>query len=171
MKERDAADTSVPVRSQTIRVRLFRPADLDTVIELFKGSVRKVARRDYTANQVAAWAPNEIDREQWAARTVGNSTWVAEIDAVIAGFIDLKPDGHIDMLYVDPALQGQGVATALLSQVEAAARVRRIPKLFAEASITARPFFEKQGFRVTSPQTVKLRGEEFLNFKVEKPLA
>jgi putative acetyltransferase len=42
--------------------------------------------------------------------------------------------------------------------------------LYTEASITARPAFEAQGFRVIAAQTVERRGESFTNYRMEKAL-
>ena len=40
-----------------------------------------------------------------------------------------------------------------------------------EASITARPFFESQGFAMVTPQVVVLRRVEFVNYRMERMLA
>ena len=52
------------------------------------------------------------------------------------------------------------------------AEVRRVglARLFTEASITARPFFEALGFRVLAPQVVTCRGVEFVNYRMERVL-
>jgi putative acetyltransferase len=153
-----------------LRVRNYSPADIDALIDLFRASVRIVARRHYTHGQVMAWAPDEIDRQAWATRYASRQAWVAEINDPIAGFSDLEPDGHLDMMFVHPACQGRGVATALLEQVEQAARGLGLARLFTEASITARPFFERRGFRVITAQTVSIRGQDLVNYRMEKPL-
>lgn len=150
-------------------IRPYVPDDLDGVIALFHASVRRVAIRDYTEDQVKAWAPDEADRERWASRRASRPTWVAEIDGALAGFTDLEPDGHLDMMYVHPDHQGRGVAGALLRQVETEAARLRLARLFTEASITARPFFERKGFRVIAPQTVHIRGQDLVNYRMEKP--
>jgi putative acetyltransferase len=102
-------------------VRGYLSADIDSLIDLFRASVRTVARRDYSYEQVIAWAPDRIDREAWAVRCASRQVWVAAIDGNLVGFGDLEPDGHLDMMYVRPDYQGRGVATALLEQVERAA--------------------------------------------------
>jgi putative acetyltransferase len=153
-----------------LRVRDYSLADIDALIDLFRASVRIVARRDYTHEQVMAWAPDEIDRQAWAARCASRQTWVAEIDDHIAGFSDMEPDGHLNMMFVHPACQGAGVATALLEQVEKSARGSGLIRLFTEASITARPFFERRGFRVITAQTVSIREQTLVNYRMEKPL-
>ena len=82
----------------TIILRDYRPDDLTALIDVFRGAVRAVARRDYSERQVLAWAPDCIDSKEFALRRTAKPTWVAEIHDEIAGFADLEPDGHIDML-------------------------------------------------------------------------
>ena len=147
-------------------IRRYDAADLDAVMSVFLRSVRGVASRDYDAGQIAAWA--QVDRDVWSHRRLDRPTWVALIDGVIAGFIDLEGSGHIDMLFVDAASQRGGVASALLDTVENAARVQRLAVLDTDASITARPFFEKHGFQVVRSQDVALRGQRLTNFRMEK---
>jgi putative acetyltransferase len=155
---------------QILSVRDYLPADIDALIDLFRASVRMVARRDYSHEQVMAWAPDDIDPLSWAARNAHRRAWVAEIDGKVAGFTDLEPDGHLGMMYAHPAYQGRGVATALLEHVEAAARQSGLARLYTEASITARPFFERRGFQVIAAQTASTRGQDFVNYRMEKHL-
>jgi putative acetyltransferase len=160
--------TGIPAAS--IFVRDYRPADLDALIALFRESVRKIARHDYTQGQVMAWAPDDIDRASWAARRSSRPTWVAEIGGVVAGFTDLTADGLIDMLYVHPTYQRRGIARALVERADSAARAGGLLRLRTEASIAARPVFERLGFRVVEAQTVILRGEALVNYRMEKLL-
>ena len=153
-----------------VSIRPYTLADLDLLIALFNGAVRRVASRDYTPAQIAAWAPDTPDRAAWAARLGGRPTLVAEMDGVIAGFSDLEPDGHIDMLFVDADHQGRGVAGALLDRIETMAREQGLERLFTEASITARPVFEHRGFHVEAAQDVPLRGQTFRNYRMTKAL-
>jgi putative acetyltransferase len=153
-----------------VNIRRYQPSDLDAVMDVFRGSVRRIAIRDYSEAQVKAWAPDEPDRERWAARRASRPTWVAKIDGAIAGFTDLEPDGHVDMMFVHPDHQGKGVADALLATVESEAARLGLERLHTEASITAKPFFERKGFRVIAPQTVSLRGQDFVNYRMEKRL-
>ena len=74
------------------------------------------------------------------------------------------------MMFVDPAHQGRGVARMLLAYIETRAQDQGIGRLFTEASITARPFFEKCGFDLIAEQEVLLRGQTFTNFRMVKTL-
>ncbi|HKX06870.1 MAG TPA: GNAT family N-acetyltransferase [Stellaceae bacterium] len=153
-----------------MQVRPYAAADLDDLIALFRGSVRQVARRDYSLEQVLAWAPDEIDRDVWALRLAASSTWVGADGDRAVGFASLEPDGHLDMLYVHAELQGRGIATKLLARVEASARARGLARPFTEASITARPFLERRGFAVIQEQIVVRRGQELANFRMDRPV-
>lgn len=153
-----------------IRIRAYRAEDLDALIDLFTGSVRQVASRDYSPAQIEAWAPVAVNREQWATRLGSRPTCVAEAGGQIVGFSDLEPDGHIDMLFVHADHQGRGVARALLDHIHVRAHEQGIDRLFTEASITARPFFERNGFEVMKAQDVELRGQSFRNYRMAKNL-
>ncbi|WP_374989884.1 GNAT family N-acetyltransferase [Rhizobium sp. TH2] len=141
-------------------------ADLDGVIEVFQRAIREVASRDYDPAQVAAWS--KVDRDDWEPWRLTRPTWVAVLDEEIIGFSDLEADGHLDMMFVHPAHQGIGVASMLLTAVEDAARQQGLSRIFTEASITARPFFEKRGFVVDAQQQVTKEDETFINFRMHK---
>jgi putative acetyltransferase len=149
-------------------IRAYDTSDLDAVIEVFLRAIREVASRDYDADQVNAWA--QADRHVWVRRRLDRPTWVALIDSAIAGFSDLKNETHIDMMFVHPAYQRMGVASALLDRVEREARLRHVSVLDTDASITARPFFETRGFRVVQAQRVDVRGVCLTNFRMQKSL-
>lgn len=158
------------MKSDAIRIRDFRASDLDAQIELRRGSIRQIAGRDYTREQIMAWAPDNVDREAAAARNLARRVWVADIGETIVGYTDLESNGHLDRMYVHAEFQRRGIASALLAVVEDAAAEQGIGRLYSEVSITARPFFERRGFRVIAPQTVIHNGLDYLNFRVEKLL-
>ncbi|HUA22481.1 MAG TPA: GNAT family N-acetyltransferase [Steroidobacteraceae bacterium] len=156
-------------KSQAIAIRLYVRTDAPALASLIRVSVRQIASRDYTAAQIQAWAPpDDIDEKRFGEKRASRPTWVAEVQGRIAGFTDLEPDGHVDMLYVHPDFERRGVARALLKQVEEVARATAVPRLYTEASITARPVFEAMGFRIIGPQKVTVRGVSMTNYRMEK---
>ncbi|MBC7560665.1 MAG: GNAT family N-acetyltransferase [Dermatophilaceae bacterium] len=80
-------------------------------------------------------------------------------------------DGYVDMMFVSPRHQRRGVARQLLAHVEAHARSEGTPALSAEASLTARPFFERAGFTVEAEQHPVKAGVELTNYKMRKELS
>ena len=151
-----------------VTVRRYRPSDLDAAIAIYQSAIRDVASRDYDPVQVAGWFA--VDRKEWEPWRLRCPTWIAEVDGVPAGFSDLEPDGHLDMMFVHGRFQGRGVATALLNEVEFLARRLCLGRIFTEASITARPFFARRGFTVIAPQVLEFDGVTFKNFRMEKLL-
>jgi putative acetyltransferase len=151
------------------RVRPYRLADAPALLELFRGAVRRVNARDYSPEQVAAWASDAIDPAGWAARFEGRFAVVAEDEhGRHAGFAELEPDGRIDRFYVSADHQRRGVGCALLMAIESEAARRGLSSLRVEASLTARPFFAARGFAEEAEQVVALRGVSFVNVRMSK---
>lgn len=152
-----------------MQLRLFDPADLPAILALFQGTVRRVNSRDYSLEQVKAWAPDELNAERWHERLTKAVTLVAVLEnGEVVGFGDLEANGHIDCLYTHADHQGRGIGGLILAALEEHARALGLQRLFTEASITARPFFEKHGFGVLAEQQVELRGVTFINYRMEK---
>jgi GNAT superfamily N-acetyltransferase len=152
-----------------MRIRGFQPGDTPAIVRLFCDTVHQVNSRDYTREQVDAWAPEMIDEGRWLTRLANSFTVVAVEGEQIIGFANLESDGHLDCLYAHAQHQRQGVGTALLAALEGKARELGVTRLFTEASITARPFFHRRGFAGLE-QLVACRGEWFINYRMEKNL-
>lgn len=158
----------------TFTIRRWQPDDSAALADIFARAVRETASRDYRPAQIEAWVAGPAD---WAARLGASVTFVA-VERGIAdeagrpiGFMQYEPPTRIDMAYVSPARQRRGVASALLAALEAEAKARQIKVLNVEASITSRPFFAGHGFSLLTPQIVRVRGQEFLNYRMQKKLA
>jgi putative acetyltransferase len=65
---------------------------------------------------------------------------------------------------------GRGVGRRLYEAAEREAGELGLESVSTEASLTARPFFERLGFRVVREQTVVRRGVGLTNFVMEKRL-
>jgi putative acetyltransferase len=151
-------------------LRPYQTGDAVALLALFRDTIRRVNVRDYTPEQVAAWSSDEIDAAQWASRFTGRFVVVAEESQQAVGFAELEASGHIDRLYVSADHQRCGVGRSLLTALVAEAQRLGIIRLFVEASITARAFFEAQGFVLLASQTVWCRGVAFTNYRMERAL-
>jgi GNAT superfamily N-acetyltransferase len=151
-----------------LTLRSYEEMDAAATSRCFDRAVRTTASHDYTPAEVEAWLSGPTSLEWWNRRRLDTHTIVAEVDGAVVGFIDLDDDGYVDMLFVDPAVARTGVATALLARVTEQARA---PALMTNASLTARPFFERHGFTVVAPQVVERDGVGIVNFRMRKPLA
>lgn len=132
--------------------------------KLFYDTVHSVNAADYEPRQLDAWADGQVDLEAWDASFRAHRTLVAEEKGELIGFGDITADGYLDRLYVHRLHQRRGVATALCDRLEQLAD----GPIVTYASITARPFFEKRGYRVVRRQQVERRGVLLTNFVMEK---
>ena len=153
-----------------MKIRSFEPPDAAQIAQLFHDTVREVNCRDYSSQQVKAWAPDDLNFRNWIEVCSGRSTYVAEIDGLIVGFAELETNGHIDCFYCHKNYQRCGVGRQLYTAIAAEALALNLPNLFTEASITARPFFQRLGFTIVREQQVMCRGETFTNYAMQKLL-
>lgn len=152
-------------------VRLAEPDDAGAIACLYYETIHAVNSRDYTVEQVEAWAgPAIATPDQWRKRQDAKTVWVAIAEIGIAGFAELDPNGHIDCFYCHKNYQGRGAGKALYETLEKESLAKGFDRLFTEASITARPFFERCGFTVVKRQEVVCRGVAMINFAMEKSL-
>ncbi|NOH94329.1 GNAT family N-acetyltransferase [Vibrio sp. AIC-3] len=151
-----------------IRIRNYQANDDKALWEIFFHTVRNVNVRDYSQQQVEAWAPSSFDFALWKKRMNGLQPFVAELDGCVVGYTDLQPNGLIDHFFCHHEYQGKGVGKALMEHVFTVGRVRGISRYFSEVSITARPFYEHLGFKVVNEQEVEMRGVKLTNYVMEK---
>ena len=145
--------------------RKYAKTDCAELAELFYDTVHTVNAKDYTREQLDAWATGEINLEAWNESFQAHHTVVAEMDGKIVGFGDMDETGYLDRLYVHKDYQRRGMATAICDALEQNAKAAEFS---THASITARPFFEKRGYTAHREQQVERRGELLANFVMRK---
>ena len=148
-----------------MKLREYRSGDLREIADLFYQTVHTVNARDYTPEQLDAWADGNPDLEAWDASFQAHETLVAEEDGKIVGFGDLDRSGYLDRLYVHREHQGRGIASLLCSRLE---ELSEGDVVTVHASVTAKPLFEKRGYRTVKEQQVNRKGILLTNFVMEK---
>ena len=155
-----------------MHIREALSADAPAIVRLFYETVHRINSRDYSSEQINAWAPAVPDARHWADERMSNRlTLVAEEQGTLIGFTELEHSGHVGALFVHHAYQGRGTGRALVGQLEREALARGMMHLFVEVSLTARTFFEANGFRIVEEETV-IRNEIALRrLRMDKRLA
>ena len=76
-------------------------------------------------------------------------TYLATLDEMgrIIGFTSMNTEGYMHAIFVHKNWQGKGVAKQLLLEAKKMANKYRVQRIWAEISITARPFFERHGYK------------------------
>ena len=150
-----------------MQIRPYAEADARATLSVFLAAVTETASLHYSAEQIAAWArPDERDVNKWNSARKSLNSYVATIGAEVAGFADVGDDGYIDMMFVAPKFGRRGVASALLAHLHHIAVGVGASELYTNASITARPFFEKHGFTVVAEQHPVTLGVEMTNYRM-----
>lgn len=151
-------------------IREFREQDAPILWALFYNTIRNINLRDYTEQQVTAWAPDEFDAQLWLKKMTVIQPFVAELDGVIVGYSDVQPSGLVDHFFCHHEYQGQGVGRALMTHVIKQAEAKGLDRIYSEVSITARPFYEHMGFTVVNEQQIEVRGSTLTNYVMERQL-
>src|SRR6266849_3042872 len=146
-------------------------SDTPLLAEIFRASIAELTTDDYSEAQQAAWMASAGDEAAFGARLAGELTLVATIDGAAVGFAALKGADVIDMLYVHPAVAGQGIGAQLCDALEKLAAARGATKLAADASDTALGFFTRRGFVPQRRNSVPRDDEWLANTTVQKTLS
>jgi len=152
-----------------MKLRKYRPDDCKDVWNLFYNTIHSINRVDYTEVQLDAWAPKDMDLPTWNKRMLKNDyAIVAEYNNAIVGIGTADDTGYLDLLYVHKDYQRMSIATLIADNIEDYLYRKGTQAISTDASITAKPFFEKRGFVVQMKRSVECNGQFLTNFKMEK---
>ncbi len=150
-------------------IRRLAAQDIPEMRKLFRATVLTVNSKDYTKEEVEDWASCGDSVEHWKELLAKND-YIGALDGQggIVGFSSMNAEGYLHSMFVHKDWQGRGVATLLLSEVEKIARRYGVHKISVEVSVTARPFFEKHGYKVVKEQKAKANRLYLTNYVMEK---
>lgn len=150
-------------------LRPFLPADVPMLAAIFAASIGELTGDDYNEAQQEAWMA-AAENEEFGRRLAADLTLIATLEGSPVGFASLRGKDHIRMLYVHPAVVGQGLATALVDALEKLAGSRGAEKLTVDASDTAQGFFAKRGYVAMQRNSVTINDEWLANTTMQKTL-
>jgi len=148
-------------------IRIYQHGDSPAIAEIFTRAVHEIASEVYSQEQCLAWSDPTPNPEHWKRRCELKRPFIFVIGASPAGFLELDPDGHIDCAYIHPDHKRKGIMSALVKHAVATCFAFRLNRVYVEASICAKPMFEKLGFDVLTQNLVNIKGTELLNYKME----
>lgn len=152
----------------------FREAtltDIPELREMYQSTLRAVNIADYTSEEIEDWASCGDDLSH-LADLITNLWFIVALNdsGRIIGFSSISREGYLHSMFVHKDCQRQGVAGFLLDKIEKYAAGRGIKTITSEVSITARPFFEKQGYEVIKEQKRKANRLCLTNYRMKKTL-
>ena len=149
-------------------IRAYRSADCSTLAQIYYDTIHTVNAAHYTKAQLDAWATGNVDLAVWDAYFLARHSFVAELDGKIVGFSDMDDSGYLGRLYVHKDYLGRGIGKALCDAAEGAVEV---PKYTLHSSITAKPFYEKQGYRTVEMRQMERKDQLLTIYVMEKTKA
>jgi putative acetyltransferase len=141
-------------------LRPFLPDDVSLLAAIFAASIEELTGDDYNDAQQQA--------EELGKRLAADLTLIATLEGSPVGFASLRGKDHIRMLYVHPAVAGQGIATLLVDALEKLAGGRGADKLTVDASDTAQGFFAKRGYVAMQRNSITVNDEWLANTTMQK---
>ena len=154
-----------------LAMRPFLPEDASLIAEIFRESIADLTGDDYSEAQQAAWAARADDVAAFGKRLAGQLTLIATLEGAPVGFASLEGKDRIGMLYVHPAVAGQGVAAMLIDALEKLAGSRGAARLVVDASDTAQGFFQRRGYAAQQRNSIAVGDEWLANTTMLKQLA
>ncbi|MDI6724995.1 MAG: GNAT family N-acetyltransferase [Methanobacterium sp.] len=151
-----------------MKIEIFEEGNFEDLYRLFYETIHSVNAKDYRKDQLDTWAPEKIGTEKWKRRIQNYFVVIAKDEDKIIGFGELSPEGCIEMLYVHKNYLSQKVGQKLLESLIKKAKTIHLSRVVTESSITAKPFFEKQGFEILKKQVKTFNNVDFLNYKMKK---
>ncbi len=142
---------------------------LKQIVELFINTVHNINKKDYTKEQLNAWANLNYDLEIWEKRFEKSKPYLCMLENEVVGFCEYY-DGYIDCFYVHYKYQNFGIGKLLLNHIINLAKNENINKIKVDASITAKLFFEKFEFKEIRKNVVKRENIELINFSMEREI-
>ena len=146
---------------------LYRIGDHLAISEIFPRAIHEIASEFYTAEQCSAWSEKKPNPDHWRMRCRKKKPFVFIQNNKVVGFLELDSDGHIDCIYVHPEEKRKGIASALIAHAIEANISAGNQRIFVEASICAKPVFEKIGFSVVKEKEVRIKGVSLKNYDME----
>ena len=153
-------------------IRIAQEADCIELRDLYKNTVLVVNRRDYSQDEVEDWASCG-DNLSNIGEMIKTHYFIVAVNQLsqIVGFSSITPQGYLHSMFVHKDFQGKGIATMLLEEIERYAIRKGIIRITSEVSLTARPFFEKQGYVVNKEQKRQANKLSLTNFWMGKTLS
>jgi putative acetyltransferase len=96
-------------------IRAFRIGDEPALHRVFLSAIHGIAIRDYTPEQIDAWAPKTLDPNLWAERMQDIAPFVAEHEGIPIAYADVQVNGYVVEERM-PVMRGVAIPNALMAK-------------------------------------------------------
>ena len=137
-------------------IEKYDVAMLPSLWDVYFSSIRMVCSKDYSKEQIEAWAPESFDLNIFGEKMDNLNPFVAISNGKAVGYADLQEDGLIDHFFVHGNFQGKGIGGKLMEAI--LKKGASLPRLYSNVSHTAKPLYLKYGFSIEKVKNEEVRG-------------
>jgi GNAT superfamily N-acetyltransferase len=133
------------------------PQDAEAACHVLRRSITECCAKDHHDEPaiLEAWLKNKTPENvrTWFERA-GSFPIIAELEGAIVGVALMSAKGEVALCYLVPEARFVGAGKALLSAIEVEAVRRGLDSLHLESTLTARPFYLRNGFEALGEPAV-----------------
>jgi len=152
------------------KLRLYRETDCMELIQLFYDTIQTVNRKDYSEEQINAWASNALNYSMFSKKFSENPTVIIEAAGEITGFGVVTKQGYFDSLFVHKDWQRQGIGTTIANNIETYTKSNNVNIMTVRSSKTALPFFENRGYKILKQENITIKNQTLASYDMQKNL-
>lgn len=153
-----------------INIRRAVESDSHEIGKMYFDTVNAINSKDYSKEKIDVWSASGKKYDKWEKKISEQYFLVAEIDNIITGISSIDKTGYLDFMYVHKDYQRMGIAQTLLNEIEKKAAEQKNSEIWAYVSITADPFFKKNGYEFAGEKIIIMQGVEFVDRILKKKL-
>ncbi|MNL09242.1 putative acyltransferase [compost metagenome] len=150
----------------TLEIRRALHSDAAKMINAHRRSIREICFKDYSPEQIEAWAGHDFREDHWHKTMDKDLVWVISDSASnVYGFGHLKlranSEAEVAGLYFAPEVVGKGLGKKMMAMIFDECRQKEVKTLSLCATKTAKAFYESVGFQQQGPaSTIDLGGQK-----------
>ncbi|MFT5511667.1 MAG: putative acetyltransferase [Bacteroidia bacterium] len=156
---------------QNHQIMEAQKSDIPSLIEVFETGISQAAKADYSPLEIQSWLETAQIATRWSRLIEEQYVLIVLEGNKVVGFGSLKGEDYVDFIYVHGQHLRKGIAQRVLDALISKAVFQNVDFLCSDVSLTAKPFFEKNGFKVIHKNENQRGNEVLINFRMRKALA
>lgn len=157
-------------------VRRALHEDAAHIIIAHRRSIRELCSKDYSPEQIAAWAGINFQEERWRKTIDQDMVWViSDRQNNIFGFGHMQFQGDCEAevrgLYFVPEITKKSFGKEIFKLMFEECKKKNIQTIHLTATRTAKAFYDKMGLKQIGPQSsLKIGDQDIECFKMQMSL-
>lgn len=153
-----------------MKIRLARDEDYKDIARLRRDTIHNVNSKDYSESIIHEWITLTTTRKL-RENAHKYKRWVAVEKEKTIGFCDHKFKCELSRIYVHKDHLRKGVGSRLLKVAEASLKKQGCKKITIKSTITAKTFYQKNGYKVVKKATEKMENKKVPIYIMSKKLS